>query len=186
MSASDDPSAAISTLLDARASFLAFVQRRIDDRQAAEDVLQGAFVKALEHRHELRDEERLVAWFYRLLRNAIIDHWRHQATGSRALERAAAAASAEASEDSKADQAELCRCFEALLPDLPEPQAHILRSIDLGGQRPVDYAAAQGITPNNAMVRLHRARKTLRERLLGTCRACARHGCLDCTCQAAG
>ncbi len=186
MSAPEDPSAAISTLLNARASFLAFVKRRIDDPEAAEDVLQGAFVKALEHRDELRDEGRLVAWFYRLLRNAIIDHWRHQAARSRALERAAAAEPVELFEDPGADHAELCRCFEALLPDLPESQAHVLRSVDLGGLRPVDYAAAEGITPNNAMVRLHRARTALRDRLLGTCRACARHGCLDCTCQPGG
>ena len=35
------------------------------------------------------------------------------------------------------------------------------------------------------MVRLHRARKALRLRLEETCRACADHGCLDCTCKAA-
>jgi len=36
------------------------------------------------------------------------------------------------------------------------------------------------------MVRLHRARKALRERLTASCRACAEHGCLDCSCGASG
>jgi predicted RNA polymerase sigma factor len=37
-------------------------------------------------------------------------------------------------------------------------------------------------TRNNLTVRLHRARKHLREALSNNCRACAKHGCLDCTC----
>ena len=50
------------------------------------------------------------------------------------------------------------------------------------------YAVARaedGITPNLAMVRLHRARRALRLRLEESCRACAAHGCLDCSCRTA-
>jgi hypothetical protein len=32
-------------------------------------------------------------------------------------------------------------------------------------------------------VRLHRARATLRDKLRVVCGACARHGCLDCSCR---
>jgi len=32
------------------------------------------------------------------------------------------------------------------------------------------------------MVRLHRARAALREKLVRSCRTCAEHGCLDCSC----
>jgi RNA polymerase sigma-70 factor (ECF subfamily) len=80
---------------------------------------------------------------------------------------------------------ELCRCFEALLPGLPADQARMIRRVDLEEARPVDVAAEEGITPNLAMVRLHRARRALRTRLEDTCRACATHGCLDCSCRAA-
>ena len=58
----------------------------------------------------------------------------------------------------------------------------MLRRVDLEGQRPVDVAAQYGITANSAMVKLHRARRALRVRLEQSCRACAEHGCLDCTC----
>jgi len=40
-----------------------------------------------------------------------------------------------------------------------------------------------GITPNNLKVRRHRARQQLRERLEEVCRTCAKHGCLDCSCE---
>ena len=49
----------------------------------------------------------------------------------------------------------------------------------------VAFAASAGITPNNAGVRLHRARRALRRQTLAFCRACAEHGCLDCSCASA-
>src|SRR5690606_37036669 len=77
----------------------------------------------------------------------------------------------------------LCRCFEPLLPTLKPEHEAILRRIDLEGMRPVDFAMQKAITPNNAMVRLHRARRALRERMQRSCRTCAEHGCLDCSCK---
>ena len=46
----------------------------------------------------------------------------------------------------------------------------------------MQFAARHGISLDNVKVRRHRARKALRERLVDTCRLCADHGCLDCTC----
>lgn len=43
-------------------------------------------------------------------------------------------------------------------------------------------AGELGRNANNLRVRHHRARQQLRERLEQTCRLCAKHGCLDCTC----
>lgn len=39
------------------------------------------------------------------------------------------------------------------------------------------------VTANNASVRLHRARRALKEQLLRACGACAAHGCLECSCR---
>ena len=170
----------IDTLLADRARFLAFVAKRVG-RDDAEDVLQSALARAVAHAEDVRDDERVVAWFYRILRNAVADHWRTRASARRGE----AALRAEPWPDSVApeDAAALCRCFEPLVETLPPEQARILRRVDLEEARPVDVAAEDGITPNLAIVRLHRARRTLRARLLASCRACAEHGCLDCSCQ---
>ena len=66
----------IAQLVDGQALFLAFVQRRVGARAIAEDILQEAFARALARGDNLRDGESAVAWFYRLLRNALIDHHR--------------------------------------------------------------------------------------------------------------
>jgi DNA-directed RNA polymerase specialized sigma24 family protein len=138
-------------------------------------------VRGLERAGEIRDDERAVAWFYRLLRNAIVDHWRARGVEARATA-ALARELGDAHEPAPEVASELCACFEALLPTLKLEHAEILRAVDLGSMRPVDFAAAHGITPNNAMVRLHRARAALREKLVRSCRTCAEHGCLDCSC----
>jgi len=178
---STDGAAAVAALVDNHRRFLAFVQKRVGDRAAAEEIVQAAFVRGLEKAGEIRDEERAVAWFYRLLRNAIVDHWRSRGVETRAVE-ALARELGDAHEPAPEVESELCGCFEALLPTLKPEHAEILRAVDLGATRPVDFAAAHGITANNAMVRLHRARAALREKLVRSCRTCAEHGCLDCTC----
>ena len=57
---------------------------------------------------------------------------------------------------------ELCGCFAPLLEALKPEYAEILRRVDLEGRKPAEFARETGITPNHAMVRLHRARKALR------------------------
>jgi RNA polymerase sigma-70 factor (ECF subfamily) len=174
--------AAVDELARQRDRFLAFVRKRVRNQDEAEEILQAAFAKALARAEDVRDDERVVAWFYRLLRNALIDHWRSRAARDRAAE--ALLREAEAAADLRPEEAhEVCRCFEALLPALPADQARVLRRVDLEDARPTDVAAEEGISANRAMVRLHRARRALRQRLEETCRTCATHGCLDCSCR---
>jgi RNA polymerase sigma factor (sigma-70 family) len=175
-----DP-AVLAAMVDNHRRFLAFVQKRVGSRAEAEDILQEAFVRGLARAGEIRDEERAVAWFYRLLRNAVVDHWRARAARDRGLETLAHQWN-EAAPDPELE-GEICRCFHSLLPTLKPEYASMLREVDLNGRRPVEVAAAQGLTPNAAMVKLHRARRALRARLEQSCRTCATHGCLDCTCK---
>ncbi len=180
-SAEQPKPAVVAAWVENHRRFLAFLERRVESRAAAEEILQEAFVRGLGQADEIRDDERAVAWFYRLLRNAVIDHYRARGAEARGLE-ALARELADASEPPPEIEAALCRCFEALLPALRPEYSEILRRVDLEGGRPADFAREAGLTANNAMVRLHRARKALRADLQRSCRTCADHGCLDCSC----
>lgn len=160
--------------------FLGFLESRVHDRAVAEDILQSAFVKAIERGGAIRDGESAVAWFYRLLRNALVDHWRRAGRESKVLDRTVESADA-ASEDPEL-HATVCACFADLLPTLKPEYAEVLRRVDLDGKPVGEVAAALGITANNASVRLHRARQALRKSLEASCGTCATHGCLDCEC----
>jgi RNA polymerase sigma factor (sigma-70 family) len=73
-------------LVDNHRQFLGFLERRLGDRALAEDILQDAFVKSIEKPEDARDESSAAAWFYRTLRNAVIDHHRRMGSRNRALE----------------------------------------------------------------------------------------------------
>lgn len=169
----------VKTLVDSHDQFLRFLQSRVGSREVAEDILQAAFVKTVERGGEIRDQESAVAWFYRVLRNALIDHHRRHAVDLRFREDAARAAPS--SEDTELEKA-VCQCVKSLIPTLKNEYGEILQKVDIEGAAVTDVAAAESITPNNAMVRLHRARKALYERLVQTCGTCTEHGCLDCSC----
>lgn len=165
-------------LLDARDQFLGYIRKRIDDPELAEDILQDSLLRAIRSTPDLRDEERLIPWFYRVLQNAIVDAYRR-----RGVERGrvVVAQIPEVAAEPE-DDAELCRCFERLIPTLKTEYADLIQAVELGSESPDVAAGRLGITPNNLKVRRHRARQALRRKLEETCRTCADHGCLDCTC----
>lgn len=171
---------AVKTLVQSHDEFLRFLQSRVGSRESAEDILQAAFVKTLERGQEIRDQESAVAWFYRVLRNAITDYHRHHAVDLR-FKKAASTESSSA-EDPELEKA-ICHCVKGILPTLKSEYADILQKVDLEETSVTDLARKENITPNNAMVRLHRARKALHERLVQTCGTCTEHGCLDCHCK---
>ncbi len=160
--------------------FLAFVQRRVGSEVLAEELLQAAYVKTLEKGSALQDGEGAVAWFYRLLRNALVDHSRREAVERRALSREAREVSEEGP-DPELTQT-VCACVHELLPTLKPEYAALVRQVDLEGRSVPDVAREAHITPNNAGVRLHRARQALKKQLERSCGTCAAHGCLDCSC----
>jgi RNA polymerase sigma factor (sigma-70 family) len=175
------PREVVDRLVGNHRAFLAFVERRVGDRALAEDILQDAFVRGIARLEQVRDEESVIAWFYRALRNAVIDHHRRGQSSGRGLD--AFAREIEASEvpsPEVLDQA--CRCVLELVTDLDPGYADAIRRIDIEGQAVKDYAATAGITANNAAVRVFRARKALRKQVARSCGTCAEHGCLDCTC----
>ena len=71
-------------------------------------------------------------------------------------------------------------------PNTAPEYAEALHGVEVDGLSLKDFAAAAGITPNNAAVRVHRAREALRRRLVATCATCAARGCVDCTCGTRG
>lgn len=141
--------------------------------------MQESLVKALAADRKPAGQEDTVAWFYRILRRTIIDLYRRNDARRRALDRFERELP-EAPTDE--DERLLCQCFKRLLPSVPERYRELLQQIDLEGQESAEVAAALGITQNNLTVRLHRPRRHLRELLSRNCRACTKHGCLDCTC----
>ena len=171
----NDASVALLENLD---EFVAFARARIGDPDLAADVVQDSLLKAVKSGDKLHDGESARAWFYRILRHTIIDLYRRRDVERRVLEKL------EHAEPDSAETNVVCHCLDRLIPELKPEYATLVRAVVLE-EKPIEAVAKQlQITTNNANVRLHRARQQLRSRLEQTCKVCATHGCLDCSCDA--
>ena len=171
------PAQDIASLLGANhREFLAFVEKRVGNRASAEEILQDAFVRSMDKLDTVRDTA--IGWFYRVLRNAIIDHYRRDAAAQRRQQRY---------EQEPQDQDEelhrvVCKCVAQLADTLKPEYAAALKRVEVDGVSVKDYADEAGISSNNAGVRVFRAREALRKQVARACGTCATHGCVDCTC----
>lgn len=159
--------------------FIAFARKRVGDQEVAEDVVQDSMLKALRAIQIPKTESEAMVWFYRILRRSIIDIYRRHETRKRFIEKFEQSLPDHVTAE---DHAAICRCYKRLLPLISERYRVLLERIDLGGESVSDVATSLDITENALHVRLHRARRALRAELEKTCRACSKHGCLDCTC----
>ena len=173
---------AIAQLVKGHREFLAFLERRVESRAVAEDILQAAFTRGLERGGDVQDEK-VVAWFYRVLRNAVIDHYRQRSSTARAME-AWGREFPDVQEPEAELRREICHCVSGLLETLKPEYRQALRMLDLQEGKLKDLAQQSGITAENAAVRVHRARAALRRRIEQACGTCSVHGCLDCSCEA--
>ncbi|MGZ8394114.1 MAG: RNA polymerase sigma factor [Nitrospira sp.] len=175
---------AIAQLVNGHRDFLAFLERRVESRAVAEDILQAAFTRGLERGGDVQDEK-VVAWFYRVLRNAVIDYYRQRSTTARAME-AWGREFPDVQEPEAELRQEICQCVFSLIETLKPEYREALRIVDLEEGKLKDLAHQSGITAENAAVRVHRARAALRRQIEQACGTCAVHGCLDCSCEASG
>ena len=172
----------VDVLVASHREFLAFVQRRVGDRALAEEIVQDAMVRSLEHVGEIR--ESAIGWFYGVLRNAIIDRARRATVQRQRLDALATELDTTRADPELHDV--VCKCIAELAATLKPEYADALQRIDVEGTSVKDYAEATGISASNAGVRVFRARDALRKQVVRSCGTCATHGCLDCTCGGRG
>ncbi len=164
-------------LAEQRSAFLAFARTRVRSGADAEDLLQQALLKAAERLETVRDGERPEAWFYRVLRNTIADHHAEWARRESHLDLLA-----REEIEPPPEEAAVCGRSLGVLDRLQSEYAEILRRVDIDEESLDDAARGLAITPNNAKVRLHRARKALRAALRSYCRTDSVRACQSCAC----
>jgi RNA polymerase sigma-70 factor, ECF subfamily len=152
-----------------------FVSRRIADPSTADDVAQDVLLRLHRSLGDLRVEDRLDAFAYRIARNAIIDHYRSRATAKEiaaAPDELITRLDADRDLDEQADghaRQELARCLEPLVARLPEPYREALMLTDLGELSQVEAAGLVGLSIPGMKARVQRARARVHELLTDCC-----------------
>lgn len=164
-------SAAVRRLIECRSDLMRFFRRRLNRPEDGEDAFQDFCLKVI-RAADVPDDARVDAWLRRVMRNALTDHYRRRAVRRRAI----AAYEAEPSEpvvQPAADQPEdPCHCVRDLVSTLRPDYAEIIRRAYLEEEPREQIAADLRLTINNVGVRLHRARRALKEAIEERCPTC--------------
>lgn len=161
-----------------RDGYVARVRRWRGAAGDEEDVVHDAFMRAAAGASAVRDVAHGEEWFFRVLRTAYLDHRRRGDARTRML--AEVAAEAALAGPIAPDSPELrCACLRRGLLAIRRDYRTALEIVALEEGTLADLATVAGITPNNAGVRVHRARAALARVTRACCQGCRsrRDGC---------
>lgn len=160
--------------LDAvRARLHAFLARRVESPEVADDLTQEVLLRLLQHQHTAIENP--TAWLYRVARNVLVDYYRSRDSQGRfhAADPALAdmvLAEEPFADDPQAAQRELADCLRSLVDQLAEPYRSAVTAVDLDGQGQTEVARMLGLSVSGMKSRVQRGRHQLRQLLTECCR----------------
>jgi len=141
-----------------------YLTRRLGDADAADDLLQETFLKAMRQGAHFREIREPRAWLFHVARNALVDQAR---LVKRQVDLPDHRAAPEKAERAPVD--ELDTCLLRNLTEMSPDDRRIIEQCDLQGVKQLAFAQAHDLTLPAAKSRLLRARKQLRDALIRNC-----------------
>jgi RNA polymerase sigma factor (sigma-70 family) len=147
-----------------------FVARRVADPQEVADLTSEVFLAVIGSAHRYRPSQgQQLAWVYGIARNVIAGQRRRAAHEMRVAGRMAGRRLLDDDDiarlEERIDAESPGRAAYLALARLPEDERAVLELVAIDGLPVKDAAAALGIRPGTARVRLHRARRAARQAL---------------------
>jgi RNA polymerase sigma-70 factor (ECF subfamily) len=147
-----------------------FVARRVDEPERAADLTAEIFLAAVASATAYRTGRGTpVAWLFGVARNVVADDRRRRARERRATGEIVGRRLLDDDDlariEARLDAAARSRALYAAVAALPENERAVLELVAVDDLPVAQAAAALGIRPVTARVRLHRARRTLRAQL---------------------
>jgi len=141
-----------------------FIQSRVRNHAAAEDILQEVFLKIHRKLPTLRTDERLAAWIWRITRNSIVDHFRGQHLGEPLITEVTSGL-----EEEPTLLPDLTPCVRQFIGELAPHHREALFLTEWQGLTQEQLARRLGISLSGAKSRVQRARGLLKKLLLDCC-----------------
>jgi RNA polymerase sigma-70 factor, ECF subfamily len=143
----------------------------VRDEWVADDLTQETFVRVQDRLGDLKDPSKLSSWIFRIAYNLCQDHFR--AAGKSVLNGEAdeeeMGVVEEGSVQKAFEQHQMSACVQEEIDRLPESLRTVLLMSDGMEFSQREISEVLGITVENVKVRLHRARKKLKELLQQKC-----------------
>ena len=148
------------------ADLRAFVQHRVADPHAAEDIVQDVFVKLARQLAAGPLDAPVPAWLFRVAKHAVVDHYRARRPDTTLP---ADLASDAPSPTANADSQPLFASFRKFLHGLPPEQREALLLTEYEGMTQKALADRLGVAVSTVKSRVQRGRKRLEKALLDCC-----------------
>ena len=144
----------------------AFINSRISDDAAADDILQNVFLKMHTGLASLKDDTKLKSWLYQITRNTIIDYFRSLKPTVEIPDRLLEPEN----DPSETVIQELLECLQPMIQALPEKYREAVTLSELKGLKQREVGELQGISVSGAKSRVQRGRALLKKMLTECCR----------------
>jgi RNA polymerase sigma factor (sigma-70 family) len=144
-----------------------FIARRVDDPYTVADLTAEVFLAIIDSAHTYRPERgSLVGWVYGVAHRVLAAERRRARRESLAHRRIAGRRLLDQADivrlEERIDAESSARRVYKALADLPDATRHLLELVAVDGLSVAEAAAALGVSPVAARVRMHRARRMLR------------------------
>jgi RNA polymerase sigma-70 factor (ECF subfamily) len=157
-----------------------YVLRMVKDRSLAEELTQDIFVKTHKSLSEFRGDSKVSTWIFRIATNTCLDHFRSKPhkkdEKTDLLSPEDLLKSTLPDGDRKPPTAEeelinieMSSCVHGYINDLPEEYRAVILLHDLQGFTNAEIARITGTTLDNVKIRLHRARRKMKEVFSSKC-----------------
>lgn len=132
-----------------------FINKRVNDREVSNDILQDVFIKIHLKLNTLSDKDKLASWVYQITRNSILDYFRKQKN------KVPLSDNLMELEEEKVFNAELVTCLKPMIDQLPDNYKEAILQTEMGVLSQKEYADKLGISYSGAKSRIQRARQQL-------------------------
>ena len=135
-----------------------FVQKKVQDKPTAEDIVQEVFIKVHTKSNQLKAADKIIGWIYQITRNEVADHFRKNARNIDPVN---------VDWDSSYHEFNDCvaYCLKSLMNTLPDEYRIPLALTELENQSQYQVAQKLNISYSGARSRVQRARKMLKQKL---------------------
>jgi RNA polymerase sigma-70 factor (ECF subfamily) len=147
-----------------------YLERLVGDRSTADDLLQDTLLKIARALPSFEGRSSVKTWAFTIATRVATDHFRRPQNRARMIDIDETAPTLDAETDQNLVVDEMNSCVREVIESLPEDYRTALVLHDLEGQTAAQVAGIAGCSVPTAKIRIHRARRRLKEALDQECR----------------
>lgn len=130
-----------------------FILKRVNNTSSADDILQNTFLKVHNNISTIRQDNKVRAWLFQIVRNELINYHNQKSTYAEEYH--------ESGEAESIEYDNIC-CFDKFINNLPVPYREVIEIVYIKGLKQSEAATLLGITLPNVKARIKRAKDILK------------------------